>query len=151
MYWQSADGTGTAQPLALNQVGQNPRVFTQDGTQLVIGGNEGIFLLRADGKSQPEPLLPKRLGTFNAEISPTESGSSTNPPNQASPRSTCDRSPTSTAVTGKSPSTGGTKPVWARNGRELFYLDADDKLTSVAVQSSATFSFGNPAKVLDTA
>ena len=47
---------------------------------------------------------------------------------------------------------GGTRPVWARNGQELFYLDLENRLTAVPVQTSAgTFAFGSAAKVLDTA
>ena len=47
--------------------------------------------------------------------------------------------------------TGGTRPAWARNGRELFYLDASNTLTAVPVQTSgSTFSAGKPAKVFDT-
>ena len=46
---------------------------------------------------------------------------------------------------------GGTRPAWARNGRELFYLDASNTLTAVPVQTSGpTFSAGKPAKVFDT-
>jgi serine/threonine-protein kinase len=47
---------------------------------------------------------------------------------------------------------GGTRAAWSRNGRELFYLDANDLLTAVAVQAtSATFNQGNPVKVLSSA
>jgi serine/threonine-protein kinase len=43
---------------------------------------------------------------------------------------------------------GGTRPTWARSGRELFYLDASNTLTAVPVQTSgSTFSAGKPAKV----
>ena len=46
---------------------------------------------------------------------------------------------------------GGTRPAWARSGRELFYLDASNTLTAVPVQTSGpTFSAGKPAKVFDT-
>jgi hypothetical protein len=45
---------------------------------------------------------------------------------------------------------GGTKPLWAPNGRELFYLDADGFLTAVPVQTSPAFSRGNPTKLLST-
>jgi eukaryotic-like serine/threonine-protein kinase len=45
---------------------------------------------------------------------------------------------------------GGTKPLWAPNGRELFYLDAGRYLTAVPVQTSPTFSRGNPTKLLNT-
>jgi serine/threonine-protein kinase len=45
---------------------------------------------------------------------------------------------------------GGTRPVWARNGRELFFLDSATTLTAVPVETSAaTFNHGNPAKVLE--
>jgi len=45
---------------------------------------------------------------------------------------------------------GGTRPAWARSGRELFYLDASNTLTAVPVQmSGSTFSAGKPAKVFD--
>jgi hypothetical protein len=45
---------------------------------------------------------------------------------------------------------GGTRPAWARSGRELFYLDASNTLTAVPVQTSgSTFSAGKPEKVFD--
>jgi serine/threonine-protein kinase len=47
---------------------------------------------------------------------------------------------------------GGTRPVWARNGRELFYLDANSKLMAVSIQSSdSTLNAGTPANVIDKA
>jgi hypothetical protein len=41
--------------------------------------------------------------------------------------------------------------VWARNGRELFYIAEGNVLTVVPVQtSSASFTRGTPVKVFDT-
>ena len=37
---------------------------------------------------------------------------------------------------------GGRAPAWSRNGRELFYLDANNMLTSVPVRIGTTFSAG---------
>ena len=45
---------------------------------------------------------------------------------------------------------GGTRPLWARSGTELFYLDSTNTLTRVAVQTAPTFSAGIPTKVFDT-
>jgi serine/threonine-protein kinase len=43
---------------------------------------------------------------------------------------------------------GGTHPVWARNGQELYYLDPTLTVTAVPVQRSGrTLRFGNPAKL----
>jgi hypothetical protein len=45
---------------------------------------------------------------------------------------------------------GGTRPLWSRNGRELFYLDGDGFLTAVPVQvTSTTFSPGKPIRLVD--
>ena len=45
---------------------------------------------------------------------------------------------------------GGTRAAWSRNGRELFYLDREGLLTSVAVPAAlgATFAPGPPVKIL---
>jgi eukaryotic-like serine/threonine-protein kinase len=43
--------------------------------------------------------------------------------------------------------TGGTRPVWARSGRELFYL-APDGLNAVPVGDGASFSSGRPATLI---
>jgi hypothetical protein len=46
---------------------------------------------------------------------------------------------------------GGTRPAWSRDGRELFYLDKDGFLTSVAVRAEGpAFTAGTPARLLQT-
>jgi Tol biopolymer transport system component len=47
---------------------------------------------------------------------------------------------------------GGTRPTWARNGRELFYVDLANAMTAVPVQTAMpTFSAGNPTRLFPTA
>jgi hypothetical protein len=43
---------------------------------------------------------------------------------------------------------GGTEPVWSRDGRELFYLDGD-AMKAVDVRTSPTFSAGAPRKLFE--
>jgi serine/threonine-protein kinase len=46
---------------------------------------------------------------------------------------------------------GGTAPLWAPSGRELFYLDDSNTLMAVPVQTSGPqFTVGKPARVFDT-
>ena len=45
--------------------------------------------------------------------------------------------------------TGGTKPVWARSGRELFYLDGTNAVTAVSVHTGPSFSADTPTKLFD--
>ena len=45
---------------------------------------------------------------------------------------------------------GGRQPLWARSGKELFYVGADGALLRVPVEASgATWNAGTPMKLLD--
>jgi Tol biopolymer transport system component len=41
-------------------------------------------------------------------------------------------------------SAGGTRPVWGRDGKELFYISGDSKVTAVDVKIGAKFEYGAP-------
>ena len=43
---------------------------------------------------------------------------------------------------------GGTEPVWARNGKELFYRNGD-KMMVVAVETTPTFKAGSPRQLFE--
>ena len=45
---------------------------------------------------------------------------------------------------------GGTHPLWARRGTELFYLDGTGAMTRVPIQTAPTFSAGTPTTLFDT-
>jgi len=44
---------------------------------------------------------------------------------------------------------GGTQPLWARNGQELFYLAPNGALMSVRVERGSTWTAGTPTKLID--
>ena len=44
---------------------------------------------------------------------------------------------------------GGTEPLWARSGKELFYIGSSDAMMSVAVEGGATFRAGNPTRLFE--
>ena len=45
---------------------------------------------------------------------------------------------------------GGTRPLWARSGKELFYVGPDGALLRVPVEASgATWNAGTPTKLLE--
>ncbi len=44
---------------------------------------------------------------------------------------------------------GGITPVWARNGKDLFYLDSTNAFINVPIQTAPTFSAGTPTKLFD--
>ena len=44
---------------------------------------------------------------------------------------------------------GGTQPMWAPNGRELFYVDPNGRVMTVPIQPGPGFTFGNPQVVVE--
>ena len=45
---------------------------------------------------------------------------------------------------------GGSKPVWARSSRELFYVDAAGAMTAVEIESAPTFTARSPVTLFTT-
>jgi hypothetical protein len=155
LYAQQANGTGVAELLVRSPQELTPYSMTPDGKRMVV--REGNFatsrdlaLVHLDGTPRTEPLLHASFYEENGEISPdgrwlayqsNESGQSeiyVRPfPNVESGR-------------WQVSTTGGQQPVWARNGRELFYIDPKlEVMTAVAVQAGVTFSSGAPTKGFD--
>ena len=170
LYARAADGTGTVDQLSTSANGQVPSSVTLDGTR-VVGyefapktGRDIVMVplsnpARGPGTgpppgaspSQGEPLVQTSFDELNGEISPDgrylayQSNESARFEVYVRPFPHVDggRWQISTG--------GGTRPAWARTGRELFYLDDADMLAAVPVQTSRpAFSAGKPARVLDT-
>jgi serine/threonine-protein kinase len=152
VYTQPADGTGPVERLATSANTQMPTSITSDGMNVIGSEGSRVMLLRLPGSLSGQPAATSQtfFGGFIPEFSPdgryiayqsNESGT-----NEIYvrpfPQVDTGRWQVSTA--------GGTRPAWARNGRELFYLDAAQKLTAVVVQTTPMFIAAKPAKILDT-
>jgi Tol biopolymer transport system component len=44
---------------------------------------------------------------------------------------------------------GGSRPVWSRDGRELYFISADSKMMAVDIRSGTKFDFGVPKPLFD--
>ena len=153
IYAQAADGTGAAEQLTTDSMPRWPFSISPDGRRAILHaeaqGASALDILTLDGQSKPEPLLhspPFDLG--HGELSPdgrwlayqsNEGGT-----NQVYVRPFPDVNGGRWQV---SPA-GGTKPVWSRNGRELFYLSGRS-LMAVPVQTTTTFTAGTPSKLFE--
>jgi serine/threonine-protein kinase len=170
LFWQAADGTGSVERLTTSPNAQYPTAIAPDGTRLIVSetvpeASGDLRVLRLEGPSerpgatpakppaagarQTEPLLDTPFNEQNGEISPdgrwlayqsNESGKF-----QISVR------PFPNVQDGRLPisPSGGTRPVWARSGQELFYLDATNAVTAVAVRTTPAFSAGAQTKLFD--
>ena len=157
-FWQAADGTGTAQRLATTTTPLDQPSLSPDGKRMVLrnltgGGGEDIVMLSMEGERRIEPLIHTPFRERNAEISPDgrwiayQSNESGGDQVYVRPFPAVDSGRWQVSTT------GGQKPFWARNGRELFYTDITTDgsiLMSVPIQSGAAFNFRNPVRLFDT-
>jgi serine/threonine-protein kinase len=171
VYTQAADGTGTVDRLSTSATPQWPTSITPDGTwvagfdQLPRATFSNVIFLpfaregvrasvgRApDVSASPvEPLADTRFRGDMADFSPNgryiayQSDESGRYEIYVRPFPRVDNGRWQVSAA------GGTRPVWARSGRELFYLDAANALTAVPVATAGpTISIGRPAKLFDT-
>jgi len=164
LYSQAVDGGGTVDRLTTSANPQWPTSITRDGA-LLFGFQSGpkivrevILLHLADptrtGVSSSQAMPPVQnlfRGNF-AEISPN--GRYVAYQSDESGRMEVHVRPFPQVDSGRwqISTGGGTRLVWARSGRELFYLDESSALTVVPVRTSGpTFVAGRPVKVFDTA
>jgi eukaryotic-like serine/threonine-protein kinase len=163
LYSQAADGTGATDRLTTSANQQFPSSVSPDGALVV--GFESLSIaassrmapgtawrVRLYPMAGPSPPAQTLFDGVFAEFSPNGRylayQSTEGEPGQGEvyvrpfPQVDSGRWQIST--------TGGSRPAWARSGRELFYLDASNTLTAVPVQTSAsTFSAGKPVRVFD--
>jgi serine/threonine-protein kinase len=156
LYWQQSDGTGSVERLTSSGNAQFPASISPDGTLVAFVENatsSDINLLDlskdATHGSRTRPLIHTMFNDTSPEISPdgtwiayesNESGM-----NQVYVRPF----PNVDAGHWQISASGGEKPLWARNGRELFYVDPTNRtMMSVAVQATGTtFGPGSATKL----
>src|SRR5262245_14393981 len=154
---QRSDGIGTAEQLTQDAPGQFPSTVTPDGSALIfrragpgkLSGppNLDLFLLPLTGDRRPRPLMQTPFNELNAEVSPDgrwlayQSNESGLDEVYVRPFPDVDAGkwPVSTG--------GGSQPLWARNGRELFYV-SKNVLMRVPWTASPTFTAGKPSQVV---
>jgi serine/threonine-protein kinase len=153
LFLQSADGPGKAERLTESPNLQSVVSVSPDGTRAVfheLRRSYDLMLLRLDQNRRVEALLQAPFNEWNGEISPDghwlafeadESG-----------RSGIYVRPFPDVNSGRweVSAGGGTRPLWARDGRELFYLSDDGALMSVPIEQGDTWRAGAPTKVLET-
>jgi serine/threonine-protein kinase len=164
LYWQAADGTGAAERLNESTANPTATAFSRDGTRLLFDETSAVYprsikTLSLDGRRTVDLLAQPMVSLRNGDISPdgrwlayqsNESGQSeiyVRPfPDVQGGRWQVSRA-------------GGSRPIWARSGRELFYLAppatqpvaggvaSGVAVMAVPIESGPGFRAGNPARL----
>jgi Tol biopolymer transport system component len=153
----AADGSGTPQLLLNPDERHVPTAITPDGRTLIVRRDKGtgaalssaylVLTLPPDpsGPATPKPLLESREAMGDLSLSPDgkwaayESNESGRIEIYAVPFPTPNRK-------WQISTDGGTRPVWNRNGHELFYRTRQDMM-AVRVDTTPTFRSGTPVSL----
>ena len=156
LYWQMADGSGTPEQLTKSERLFFPTSFSPDGTRLVFDRSTppyDIAVLTLDGERQIKSLLQTPFNEMSAEVSPDGRWLAYQSNESGRPEVYVRPFPDVNAGRWQISTDGGTRPMWARSGRELFYLVAPpqggaiDKMIAVPIQPGSTFAAGPPQVV----
>ncbi len=148
IFWRAVDGTSPEEPVLEDRMDKSPYAVSPDGVTLVYGRSQesgtgrDVWLFPLASDENPSPVLESANIEFNAVISPDgkwlayESNESGREEIyvQAFP-SAERRQQISTA--------GGSEPVWAPSGRELFYRNANQML-AVEIETEEGLRAGRP-------
>jgi serine/threonine-protein kinase len=120
-----------------------------DGLSHQSATNE-LFVLPLDPKGPPRGLFPDtKFSEYNADISPDGRWIAYDSNESGQMEVYVRPFPAVDSGRWQISSEGGTRPLWSRSGRELFFLNAAHRMSVVAVQPGSTFTYAKPQLLFD--
>ena len=152
LYVRRADFTGVEQPVLVDGKSKDPYGMSADGRLIAYrvtgtSGSNDVMIVPADGKGAPIAVTNTGFDENGGSFSPdgksivyTSDASGQPEVYVASIDNNGGRLQIST--------NGGGNARWVRNGKEIFYLSADQQIMAVPVSGSgATFQAGTPQRL----
>jgi len=161
--WKASDNTGSLEQLGGNLGEGNgppsPYFFSLEGTELVFREQDhpdtldNIGIISIEEGSEPEWLLRSEFNERNAELSPNGRWMAYQSDESGQFEIYVRPFPNVEDGRWQVSNAGGYKPLWSRDGRELFYLvglrEVGVRLMVVPVQTDPTFVLENPQELLE--
>ena len=152
LYWQSADGTGSPERLTESPNFQFPAAVSRDGKWLVFTETttaRNVMLLPLDSVRQALSLVNTPFIEQNGDLSPDGRWLAYESDQSGQFQIYVRPFPQVNSGLWQVSTGGGSEPMWARDGRELFYATPGGALMSVQVEPGATWMAGAPAKIVE--
>jgi Tol biopolymer transport system component/tRNA A-37 threonylcarbamoyl transferase component Bud32 len=143
LYRQPADGSGPAKLLRDDPRAIDEGMLSRDGRWLIYrtgsGGGRDVYAIRPGADSLPLPVATSSFEEYAPALSPDGRwvayvSNESNPP-QVYVRPF----PDAAAARWQVSRAGGSEPVWAHSGRELFYRNAAGDLVAAAIAAGPSF------------
>jgi serine/threonine-protein kinase len=144
-----ADGTGAPQRLLNSKMTFGQVVPTTDGRWLVLrrstseDGSGDLYAVKT-GDTTLVPLVTSPARELSPAVSPDVRWLAYTSDESGVFEVYVRPFPEVSTARWQVSSSGGTSPVWARNGRELFYINGRGEMTSVEIKPGPGFSAGEP-------
>jgi serine/threonine-protein kinase len=152
LFRRAADGTGSVDRLTESRRIQFPYSVSPDGTRLVFREDDpetglDIATMSLKDNRTAAPLIRTAFNEMNAEVSPDGRWVAYQSNESGQDEIYVRPFPKVSDGRWQVSSVGGTRPLWARNGRELFYL-APDGLYGVTIADGPSFKTDHPIRLI---
>ena len=153
LFWQAADGSGVAERLTRSPNLQRLSAILADGKRILFHEPSAttatdIRMLTLDDR-RVQPVLQTPQAELQGTASPDGHWLAYEANDSGQPQVFVRPFPNVNDAKVQVSTAGGSEPVWARNGQELFYLTPSGALMSAPVGRGITWSAGTPTKLFD--
>jgi Tol biopolymer transport system component len=152
IYVKSVSGKGSEDLLVGGDGSQIPNDWSPDGRFVLYAdynaGPRGIWAVSPEGDRKPFPVVETPLGANNAKFSPDGKWIAYQSQESGQRAEVFVRRFQDPGVKVQISTGGGVQPHWRRDGRELFYLEPDNRLMAVPLRLDSvrnTVEAGTPA------
>jgi Tol biopolymer transport system component len=143
LYRVPADGSGSAILLRDDPRALDEASLSRDGRWLIYrtgsGGGRNIYAIRPEIDTVPVPLAASPFEEYSPALSPDGRWLAYVSDESQRPEVYVRPFPDAAAARWQVSRAGGTEPVWAHSGRELFYRNAAGDLVAAQIASDRSF------------
>ena len=149
LYWQAADGTGAVERLTESPNLQHGAAVSPDGTRLIFyeaGPKTGddVMQVQLDGTRRVTPLVQTPFTERNGIVSPDGRWLAYEANDSGRLEVYVRPFPDVNSGLWQVSTGGGTRPLWARNGQELFYASLTGAIMRVGVERAPSWAATTP-------
>jgi Tol biopolymer transport system component len=153
LFQRLSSGAGTEEQLSKSTVAKFPFAWTPDGKSLLFSQSAPkgfeLWVLPLVGDRKTYPYLQTGFNSAQAQLSPDGHWVAYASNESGRYEIYVQSFPTPGAKAQLSGS-GGNQPRWARDGKEIFYVAADRKLTAVAIRTDTAVHPGSATPLFET-